>query len=77
MPRFDVPILSDLILPEKRCELEGFNTGAHPSIKLLIATPPELVLHAGANQVARQASEEGGDDGPEPIKGSRQVATAE
>lgn len=62
-------MLSDFTLPEKDAQMwaeNPFNTGVHPSRKLLIETPPENVREVrnalSANQIARQASEEGGDN---------------
>lgn len=62
-------MLSDFTLPERDAQMwakNPFKTGVHPSKKLLIATPPEHVHGArnalSANQISRQASEEGGDN---------------
>lgn len=65
----DLLMLSDFTLPEIDAQMWAeipFNTGVHPSKKLLIETPPEQVRGArnalSANEIARQASEEGGDN---------------
>lgn len=64
-------MLSDFTLPERDAQMwaeNAFNTGVHPSKKLLIETPPEHVREArnalSPNQIAQQASEEGGDNFP-------------
>lgn len=64
-------MLSDFTLPERDAQMwaqNPFNTRVHPSKTLLIETPPEHVGEArnalSANQIARQASEEGGDSFP-------------
>lgn len=75
---------SDFTLPERDAQMwaeNPFNAGVHPSKKLLTETPPEHVREArnalSANQIARQASEEGGDNFPQPIKWPLQVVTVE